>query len=74
MLTPRIHSKSSELAPVIVILSVMVGAHEFGIIGAIVAIPTVSSLREIMRYVFAKVNKQQPFEDIEEESEGGGAD
>jgi predicted PurR-regulated permease PerM len=64
-ITPRVHSRGTKFSPVIIVLSVMVGAHEFGIIGAILAIPVVASLREIINYVLAKVNREEPFQEME---------
>ncbi len=42
-------------------LSVLVGLHEFGLLGAILAVPVVASTREVLVYVHAKVNQQDPF-------------
>lgn len=67
LITPRIHSHGSKLSPVIIMLSVMVGAHEFGILGAILAIPVVASLRETVNYVLTKVNREEPFQELAEE-------
>jgi predicted PurR-regulated permease PerM len=64
LITPRIHSRGSKFSPVIIMLSVMVGAHEFGILGAILAIPVVASLREIVNYVLAKVSREEPFQEL----------
>jgi predicted PurR-regulated permease PerM len=40
---------------------VLVGLHEFGLLGAVLAVPVVASIREILVYLHAKVNQQDPF-------------
>jgi predicted PurR-regulated permease PerM len=45
----------------IVLLGVLVGVHEFGLVGGIVALPVLVSLREIYVYLHAKVQGLDPF-------------
>ncbi len=59
--TPTIQGKAVHLPPLVIMLSVLVGLHEFGLLGAILAVPVVASTREVLVYVYAKVNQQDPF-------------
>lgn len=59
--TPTIQGRAVHLPPLVIILSVLVGLHEFGLLGAILAVPVVASIREILVYLHAKVNQQVPF-------------
>jgi predicted PurR-regulated permease PerM len=59
--TPTIQGRAVHLPPLVIILSVLVGLHEFGLLGAILAVPVVASTREILVYIHAKVNQQDPF-------------
>jgi len=59
--TPTIQGKAVHLPPLVIMLSVLVGLHEFGLLGGILAVPVVASTREVLVYVHAKVNQQDPF-------------
>jgi predicted PurR-regulated permease PerM len=60
-LTPRIHGKSSKLLPLVVMISIIVAAYLAGIVGAIIAIPNVAMGREIFNYLYAKIQKKDPY-------------
>jgi predicted PurR-regulated permease PerM len=66
-LTPRIHGKSSKLPPLVVMISIMVAAHLAGLIGAIVVIPIVATGREIFSYLYAKIQKLDPYPELNTE-------
>jgi predicted PurR-regulated permease PerM len=63
-LTPRIHGKSSKLPPLVVMISIIVAAHLAGLIGAIVAVPIVTTGREIFNYLYAKIQKKDPYPEL----------
>ena len=70
-LTPRIHGKSSRLPPLVVMISIIVAAYLAGLIGAIVAVPIVATGREIFNYLFAKIQKLDPYPELNlEQSQG----
>jgi len=56
--TPTIQGKAVDLPPLVIILSVLVGLHQFGLLGAILAVPVVASTREVLVYLHAKVNQK----------------
>ena len=61
VLTPNIQGRAVELAPLLVVVSVMVGFHVGGFLGAIVAIPVVATAKEVFLYLHAKVLQQDPY-------------
>jgi predicted PurR-regulated permease PerM len=61
VLTPSIQGHAVEMPPPVIMLSVLVGAHEFGLLGAILAVPVVASLRAVLGYLYAKVQRRDPF-------------
>lgn len=60
LLVPRIIGTSVNLHPIVVLCGVVVGASIGGILGALLAAPTIASLRVIVRYLYAKLMDQQP--------------
>jgi len=48
---PKILGRSVGLHPVLVVIAVMVGAHFFGVIGVIIAVPVTAILMVIYRYL-----------------------
>lgn len=51
VLSPILQSRSSELHPGVVLLSIALGSTLFGIIGAFLAVPVVSTAAAILRYL-----------------------
>jgi predicted PurR-regulated permease PerM len=68
LITPNVQGHVLELPPLVVLLGVLVGVHEFGIIGGILALPVMVSCKVIGRYLYAKIEKRDPFVDDEEEN------
>jgi len=60
-LVPRIIGSSLDLHPLAVIVGVLGGATLGGILGALLAAPTLATLRHILRYMYAKLLDQDPF-------------
>jgi predicted PurR-regulated permease PerM len=58
-LTPSIQGQAVEMPPLVIMLSVMVGVHEFGLLGGIIAVPVVASAREILKYVKERLEQSQ---------------
>ncbi|MEW6716582.1 MAG: AI-2E family transporter [Chloroflexota bacterium] len=60
-LIPRIIGRSVHLPPLVVILGIVVGASIAGVLGIVLAAPTISSARVIFRYIYANLTDQDPF-------------
>ena len=55
-----------QLQPLIVILGIAIGAVLAGMIGILLAAPTIASARVIGRYIYANLLNQDPFPPQEE--------
>jgi hypothetical protein len=67
IIVPRVLGGAVELHPLIVLTGVLVGATTWGILGALLAAPTIASCREIIIYLYNKILDQDPFPpDVEE--------
>jgi predicted PurR-regulated permease PerM len=60
-LIPRIIGRSVKLPPMVVILGIVAGAAMAGVLGVVLAAPTIASLRVIGRYVYANLVGIEPF-------------
>lgn len=60
-LIPRIIGRSVHLRPVVVILGIVAGAALAGVLGILLAAPSIASLRVLMRYVYANLFDMEPF-------------
>jgi predicted PurR-regulated permease PerM len=61
LITPNVQGKVLELPPFVVLLGVLVGVHEFGLVGGILALPVMVSFVVIANYLYAKIQKRDPF-------------
>lgn len=61
VLIPNIIGGQVQLHPMLIILGVIVGASVGGIIGVALAAPTIATLRELGRYIYAKLFDLEPF-------------
>ncbi len=75
VLSPWLQSKAMELHAAVVLLAVMLGGSMFGIVGAFLAVPAVSCLTVMLRYVLEQIGlaagEQIQLEDAEAERTGG---
>ena len=55
LLVPRIMGGAVDLPPLIVLIGVIVGAEAFGILGALLATPTIATGKLIFRYIYGKI-------------------
>jgi len=60
-LIPRIIGRSVHLRPLVVILGIVTGAVLAGVLGILLAAPTIASLRVLGRYVYANLFDMDPF-------------
>lgn len=61
-LIPRIIGRSVHLHPAVVILGIVAGAVFAGVLGVLLAAPTIASLRVLARYVYANLFDVDPFQ------------
>ena len=60
-LIPRIIGRRVHLPPLVVILGIVTGALLAGMLGILLAAPTIASMRVIGRYIYANLFDQDPF-------------
>lgn len=60
-LIPRIIGRSVHLPPLVVILGIVAGAALAGVLGVVLAAPTIATLRVLGRYVYALLFDMEPF-------------
>jgi len=60
-LIPRIIGRRVHLPPLVVILGIVTGALLAGVLGIVLAAPTIASVRVLGRYVYANLFDQNPF-------------
>jgi predicted PurR-regulated permease PerM len=61
ILVPRVMGSSLNLHPFVVIVALIAGASIGGVLGIVVAAPTVASLRVFGQYIYGKLLDQDPF-------------
>lgn len=62
-LIPRIIGRRVHLPPLVVILGIVAGAALAGVLGVILAAPTIASARVIFGYIYANILDMDPFEE-----------
>ena len=60
-LVPRIIGRSLNLHPLVVIVAVVAGANLGGVLGALLAAPTLASLRVLVGYTYRRLLDEPPF-------------
>ena len=60
-LIPRVIGRSVHLQPLVVILGIVAGAALAGVLGVVLAAPTIATLRIIGRYIYAQLFDMEPF-------------
>jgi predicted PurR-regulated permease PerM len=66
LIVPRIMGRSLNLHPVLVLVGVVVGGSLGGVLGILLAAPTLATLKVIGRYVFYRIYDRDPFAEPEE--------
>jgi len=60
-LYPRVVGRRVNLHPGVVFVGAILGAVEFGLLGVMLAAPTLASARILLRYIFRRLADQEPF-------------
>ncbi len=63
-LIPRIIGRRVHLPPVVVILGIVAGAAIAGVLGIVLAAPTIASGRVLFRYIYANLLDLDPFAEV----------
>jgi predicted PurR-regulated permease PerM len=70
IIAPKVMGRAVRLSPVIIMISLIVGFNVAGLIGSLLAVPVVASLKEIVSYLYAKVVDREPFVNGNEDGDG----
>lgn len=68
IIAPRVMGTAVRLRPAIVLLGLIVGAQLWGLLGALLAVPIIASVRDVLVYMWRKLIDVDPWA---EESEAG---
>lgn len=66
-IVPRIMGRTLNLHPILVLVGVVIGGSLGGVLGMLLAAPTLATLKVIGRYVFCRIYDLDPFATSEEE-------
>lgn len=61
VLQPIVMSKASSLHPIVIIIALLVFGHFFGILGMILATPTLTILRVLVEFILEKINLSKSY-------------
>ena len=62
LIVPRVLGAALELSPLIVMTGIVVGASVGGILGALLATPVIATGREVLHYIYRKMQVQEPIQ------------
>jgi predicted PurR-regulated permease PerM len=60
VLNPKIIGTAAKIHPVLVIFSLFLGEHAFGLVGALLAVPVLSAISVVFMYLYRKAWKDAP--------------
>jgi len=60
VLNPKIIGTAAKIHPVLVIFSLFLGEHAFGLVGALLAVPVLSAISVVFMYLYRKTWKDVP--------------
>ena len=61
IIAPKVMGRAVRLSPVIIMMSLIVGFNIAGLIGSLLAVPIVATIKEVVSYLYAKVVDREPF-------------
>ncbi len=60
LLNPKIIGTAAKIHPVLVIFSLFLGEHSYGLVGALLAVPILSAIQVVFMYLYRKTWKAEP--------------
>ncbi len=61
IIAPKVMGRAVRLSPVVIMISLIVGFNVAGLIGSLLAVPIVATIKEFISYLYAKVVDREPF-------------
>ena len=65
IIAPKVMGRAVRLSPVIIMISLIVGFNVAGLVGSLLAVPIVATVKLFISYLYAKVVDREPFPDGE---------
>jgi predicted PurR-regulated permease PerM len=63
IIAPKVMGTAVRLRPAIVLLGLLAGFQIGGLLGSLLAVPIIASIRDVAVYIWAKLIDKDPFED-----------
>jgi predicted PurR-regulated permease PerM len=63
LIVPRVLGAAVELPPLIVMTGIVIGFSVGGILGALLATPVIATFREVLHYIYLKMQEQEPIQE-----------
>jgi predicted PurR-regulated permease PerM len=63
VIAPKVMGTAVQLRPAIVLVGLMVGFQVGGLLGSLLAVPVIASIRDVAVYIWAKLLDKDPFPD-----------
>jgi len=63
VIAPKVMGTAVQLRPAIVLVGLMVGFQVCGLLGSLLAVPVIASIRDVAVYIWAKLLDKDPFPD-----------
>lgn len=63
VIAPKVMGTAVQLRPAIVLIGLLVGFHVGGLLGSLLAVPVIASIRDVGAYLWRKIIDQDPFPD-----------
>jgi predicted PurR-regulated permease PerM len=60
LLNPKIIGTAAKIHPVLIIFSLFLGEHSYGLVGALLAVPVLSAIQVVFVYLYRKTWRDQP--------------
>ncbi|MGI9610328.1 MAG: AI-2E family transporter [Acidimicrobiia bacterium] len=65
LIAPRVMGQAVSIRPAVIMVGLMAGAAVGGLLGALLAVPVIASLRDIVSYLYSKLIDRDPFPGVE---------
>ncbi|MGI9667131.1 MAG: AI-2E family transporter [Acidimicrobiia bacterium] len=67
IIAPRVMGTAVRLRPAVVLIGLLVGFQVGGLLGSLLAVPVIASIRDVVVYIWAKLTDRDPFPEEAEE-------
>lgn len=65
VIAPKVMGDAVQLRPAVVLIGLMIGFAVGGLLGSLIVVPVIATLRDLFKYLYAKLIDRDPFPDME---------